>query len=173
MTDQQDVTLTTRLKDILPEPPEKIISVCPKTTLDQLLKALNDNHIQSVPVLEEDGKVLGLVDVLDILNFLLSLDCREYENLEVLCSHCCEELMNASGRNECVTVTQEEPLLNILRVFAAGVHRVPVLQQYPAGEPSHPQISYIFSQLRFLEVWMSHCFFLFEASALYFADVLT
>ena len=38
MTDQQDVTLTTRLKDILPEPPEKIISVCPKTTLDQLLK---------------------------------------------------------------------------------------------------------------------------------------
>ena len=71
--------------------------------------------------------------------------------------------VDASGRNECVTVTQEEPLLNILRVFAAGVHRVPVLQQYPAGEPSHPQISYIFSQLRFLEVWMSHCFFLFEA----------
>ena len=62
----------------------------------QSWKRVSNFHLRAIVHHKADGKVLGLVDVLDILNFLLSLDCREYENLEVLCSHCCEELMSMS-----------------------------------------------------------------------------
>eukprot|EP00977_Amphora_coffeiformis_P007254 scaffold1573_cov173-Amphora_coffeaeformis.AAC.11 len=55
---------TTTVREVMTSNPD---SVTPQTTVLEALQIMHDNRFLTLPVVEEDGKVIGIVDVLDVV----------------------------------------------------------------------------------------------------------
>lgn len=117
-------------------------------TIHDALKSLYKYHITSVPVIDLEYNCLGLLDILDILAFLVKVSVEALESrvtplsrnlkdddLDMLFErsaklNCAavEKVFNLSRRNPFLPCTYRAPLRDVMRVFAHGVHRVPVVK---------------------------------------------
>lgn len=55
------------VKDVMTS---KLITTTMDETLDQVMEKMSENHIRHIPVLTDDGKVTGLLSVVDIIRAL-------------------------------------------------------------------------------------------------------
>jgi CBS domain-containing protein len=95
-------------KDIMTK---EVITVKPSTTRDELVKILARNKISGVPVLDEEGRVIGVVTEADLLQKT---------------GQTVGELMT----KEVISVCEDTPIEEIAKILAEkGIKRVPVLKE--------------------------------------------
>jgi len=95
-------------KDIMTK---EVITVKPSTTRDELAKILARNKISGVPVLDEEGSVIGVVTEADLLQ---------------KAGKTVGELMT----KEVISVCEDTPIEEIAKILAEkGIKRVPVLKE--------------------------------------------
>ena len=77
------------VKDILNQQKRKIITAGEKTTIKQAMKLMVDNKISCLPVLEDDGKLVGIISDKDIFWKIYETEChiREMTVGEVMTSN--------------------------------------------------------------------------------------
>lgn len=138
---------TAKVCDVIPD--EVVLHVVTRNdTIEHALKSLYKHHITSVPVIDLDSNCLGLLDILDILAYLVKVSVEELESrvtplsrnlkdddMDMLFErsaklNCAavEKGVNLSRRNPFLPCTYRAPLRDVMRVFAHGVHRVPVVK---------------------------------------------
>ncbi len=61
---------------------KKVIYVSPETTVDECMAQMTRNRIRHIPVLENDGKILGIVSIGDLVKFVASEQDAMIRNLE-------------------------------------------------------------------------------------------
>jgi CBS domain-containing protein len=59
---------------------KNVITIGPEVTLDKAIKRLLENRISGMPVVDDNGKIVGIVSEKDILNFLF---CGYLHNTKV------------------------------------------------------------------------------------------
>eukprot|EP01118_Nematostelium_gracile_P011746 TRINITY_DN421_c0_g1_i1.p1 TRINITY_DN421_c0_g1~~TRINITY_DN421_c0_g1_i1.p1 ORF type:complete len:327 (+),score=67.36 TRINITY_DN421_c0_g1_i1:43-1023(+) len=134
-----------KVGDLFPQKKE-IISFPHTTKVSEFLTKLESASILSAPILDDDQKTIGIVDVLDIVLFIIGLFPKEvpWDNLDenelrkVLQSGSqfdntpISELLELSHRikqqyGHLITVTKSTPITKLLDMFYLGIHRVLVL----------------------------------------------
>ena len=51
---------------------DKVAYVTPSTTLDECMALMTDKHFRHLPVLEEDGTVVGIISIGDLVKETIS-----------------------------------------------------------------------------------------------------
>jgi len=118
----------------------QVVAVRPDTPLAEVAEAMGQRGVSGVPVVDEAGKVVGVISEKD---FLTQMGVTGPQNFMTLVASClrskgcvalpikkqkAEDLMSAPA----VTVSEETPLQEIAEIFAARkINRVPVTD--PAG----------------------------------------
>ena len=120
----------------------KVLTIGKDTTIEEIAHILADNNISGVPVLGEDGKILGIVSqkdllykdveprfpaVTEILGGLIFLQgARQYnEELKKLVATRAEDIMS---RNV-ITVDGDTPVEKVARLMVEkDVNRIPVVE---------------------------------------------
>ncbi len=134
-----------KVSDILSSDTLEAIHVLTKTsTIDQALNVMYKHQIHSMPIIDFESNCLGLLDVLDILTYLVRVakqqgpataEDDEVEDLDKLFQRAnqfnlgqVDQQINISTRNPFLPCTKGAPLIEVLKVFATGVHRVPIVR---------------------------------------------
>ncbi|ELR21973.1 CBS domain containing protein [Acanthamoeba castellanii str. Neff] len=140
---------TATVRDVLSHQqlPAQIHVVSKTATVKEVLDTLYRHHILAAPVVDFESKCEGLIDVLDVLSFLLQVASEPVESrvsplsttlhnddMDMLVQRS-ERFnttnvatgVNLSTRNPFLPCTLGAPLIEVLRNFARGVHRVPVV----------------------------------------------
>jgi len=103
---------TKRARDVMTT---DIITVTQDVKLTKAMKLLIDNRISGLPVLAEDGKLIGIITEHDIVNFAFS---GEADNTTV----------KQAMTREVFTFAPDVNLYNIINCFASNrVRRVPIV----------------------------------------------
>lgn len=58
------------------------ISVHPKQTIEDCMKIMSERHFRHLPVQEEDGEVVGVLSISDIVTAIINEQASRIENLE-------------------------------------------------------------------------------------------
>jgi CBS domain-containing protein len=129
------------------ELPIKIHVVTTAATVREVLETLYHHHIHAVPLIDFEFKCEGMIDILDVLAFLLKVTSEPIESrvtpysthlknddLDMLIARSDKfntanvaKEVNLSTRNPFLPCTLGAPLVEVLRGFARGLHRVPVV----------------------------------------------
>eukprot|EP01080_Neovahlkampfia_damariscottae_P003318 gene3318-5758_t len=105
-------------------------------TVEDCIQYLTDKKILACPAVDDKKKVVGMVDVFDILSTLIELmpeekDLKDEDALErsyrAVNLKKITEVLNKSGKNPCEPMYHNTPALEMISMFADGLHRVPVL----------------------------------------------
>jgi acetoin utilization protein AcuB len=64
--------MKTKIKDIIPKK-QKLISIKPDTYIETAAKTMRINHISSLPVIDDNGKLVGIVTETDIFDALIDI----------------------------------------------------------------------------------------------------
>ena len=67
----EEITQNTTVKDVLP-PNQRVTTIMPDVSIEQAVMLLQNNKIGSLPVLE-DGKIIGIITLTDVLNTFIDL----------------------------------------------------------------------------------------------------
>lgn len=115
-----------------------VISVSPETDIHEVAKTLLDNHVSAVPVVDDQGKLLGIVSEGDLMRRRESGTERQaswwlrlFENPNELA----QEYVKEHGRTaqdvmtrKVITVTEETPANEIAEILEKNrIKRVPVV----------------------------------------------
>jgi len=118
----------------------KLVTCTFDEQLPAVFKKLNSNKIHSMPVLDKNGEFMGIVDILDVVKFMVELVGEatltradfEFEGLQdfQLCQ--VSSIMKApydpvTKDNPFHPVSEEQSLLSAMEILGAGAHRVPIL----------------------------------------------
>jgi len=142
-----------KVKNALPSHPRDVAFVTDSTSVEETLKLLNKHNILGALVFtnEDPPKLHGIIDVLDILQFLINTKEKNvhsaYQQQRQFNLAHVRGVVDLSGRDPCTPLSVDSPLIDALRLFAAGVHRVPIV------DPGQEKITNMLSQsdmLRFL-----------------------
>jgi len=132
------VYLLSNMKAIDLTKPEKELITSPRTeSLPILFKKLLDNHISSVPVLAQSEKYYGMVDILDIIKFVVDKFGKEtlVKNTNLDALHDFQEatvndIMQYpySKKVNVHSIERNTSLFTALELLSKpGVHRIPIL----------------------------------------------
>lgn len=93
-----------------------VITIGPKTSLDEALSLMNKEHIRRLPVVDQSGSLIGIVTELDLLkaspSAATSLSVWEIKSL--LSTYPVEKIMTT----EVYTVTEDMPLEEAARIMS-------------------------------------------------------
>jgi acetoin utilization protein AcuB len=93
-----------------------VITIGPKTSLDEALSTMTNEHVRRLPVVDQSGNLIGIVTELDLLKAspseATSLSVWEIKSL--LSSFPVEKIMT----KEVITVTEDTPIEEAARVMA-------------------------------------------------------
>jgi len=117
---------------------EEVLTVPADASVEQTLQLLHKNHLLSVPVVDKSGAVLGLVDLMDIVSFVLSvspdplaLKKEELQSLEIagrtMALEHIKNVIDASGKDPYVPISNKNKASMAIPYFAKGIHRLPVI----------------------------------------------
>ena len=116
----------------------EVVSVSPETPVAEIAQLLLERRISAVPVLSDDGRLLGIVSEGDLIHGLGSVGAKRAWWLDLLASPeaRAQEYLKSHGRRArdvmtraVVSVDPETPLPEIARLLEARrIKRVPVLQ---------------------------------------------
>jgi len=113
-----------------------VICVTTTTTIKEAFEVLYSNHILSCPVVDASKSAVGMVDLLDIVSFVVNFfgEVRDQEHFnkhwesvkgsEAFCSTTVEKIIDLSGRNKLVTMPHDASLFDVAKKLADGTHRV-------------------------------------------------
>eukprot|EP00761_Pharyngomonas_kirbyi_P012317 gb/GECH01012344.1/.p1 GENE.gb/GECH01012344.1/~~gb/GECH01012344.1/.p1 ORF type:complete len:325 (+),score=80.25 gb/GECH01012344.1/:1-975(+) len=114
-------------------PRRDVVSLKEDDLIEDALKTLAYNQILSAPVYAKDkNEILGFIDVLDIVTFLMSLSDSGYEfpNKSSIDSYFryapLKKIIDASNKDPLCPVFEGGSILQLIEVFGTGVHRVPM-----------------------------------------------
>jgi len=156
--------LNVQLKEVLT--PKKLVNLQLHETLQDVLEKFAKYNISSAPIMGDSQVVIGFVDVLDILTFLVKTCYKTLTNTSTGESRSLTtddlamifkrnkdfklkqvtDLIDISNRNKFVSFDEKTNLKDIVNVFKQGVHRIAVT--------SNGQQKGIFTQSDFLN-WMA------------------
>eukprot|EP01132_Coremiostelium_polycephalum_P007396 gene7396-9088_t len=119
---------------------QKLIGVKKMASVEELLMVLYNHSLSSVPVIDTEigkGRVIGFVDTNDVLALLVKL-CEKIESpdfdlrlLSIAFLHTTvSNIMDLSKKDEFTVVLEEQSLMEILKLYAKGVHRVALLSVF-------------------------------------------
>jgi len=120
----------TPLENIVPKD-QKVITLKKTDSVDHALQTLATNKIHSAPVVDEQNKVLGTVDCLDILLYITKTVKTEVDAVGAR-KHGQEQVVNIldlSGRDPYVPLDIAAPATLALQFFASGIHYAPILEK--------------------------------------------
>lgn len=117
---------------------KRIICVKETNTVMDAVKALGDNRIQSCPVLDENGACAGLIDVVDLLEWVDShapqddrydFTRRRHEEERVkagaeIRNATIKQVMNFSGKNPYFSFKESASMTEVFQKLCGGVNRV-------------------------------------------------
>jgi CBS domain-containing protein len=129
------------MKEVLQRFPTKaVIAVESKTPVEKALKALSDNRILSVPVVDAaSGEITSLVDVLDIVCWVASKIPQHSAGSEPELRQALQEVARglatspislaseSSGRDPFAPVLHNVAASTVIRIFSSGIRRIPIL----------------------------------------------
>eukprot|EP00123_Amoebidium_parasiticum_P017111 comp23714_c0_seq4/m.40810 comp23714_c0_seq4/g.40810 ORF comp23714_c0_seq4/g.40810 comp23714_c0_seq4/m.40810 type:complete len:246 (-) comp23714_c0_seq4:74-811(-) len=124
--------------------PQGVVKLEPSMSVDKAMKVLAANNILSAPVVDLTGKVVGMLDAMDIAAHMLDaflLDpttpstppawCTDTDTIQHRAIRYglrpVHSVMGNSQANPICTVYPSGDLFQLAEVFARGVHRVPVM----------------------------------------------
>jgi CBS domain-containing protein len=121
-------------------PKRGMTCVSSSDTVEQAIKKMTEANVLSAPVME-GSSVLGLVDALDILYFILSIvpeDNMVAEEIDrasrAAAFKSVKDVMDFSGRDPYVPLYHSSPASEAVQFFTMGVHRVTVVDESGAPE---------------------------------------
>lgn len=117
---------------------EKVTCLKDTQTIEEAVKHLGDTKILSAPVVDSKGQCIGVLDVLDIVTFVLSvapdpssIARDKLQSLEIsgraMAFEQIKNIIDASGRDPYVPVYAHNPASQAVAYFAKGVHRIPLV----------------------------------------------
>jgi cystathionine beta-synthase len=95
----------------------------PNGHMNEVVALMKKHDISQLPVVSDDGALLGLVSEIDLLNHLLTADHRDHA----------DETIADVMREEVATVTLETPLEVLMSVFVTGHVAVVTQDSKPVG----------------------------------------
>ena len=105
--------LTRKASDIMTHP---VVTIAADTLLTDAIKMLLRHHISGLPVVDADGKLIGIITEFDIMNFALSGDAAN------------TNVSEAMTRNV-ETISPETGIPTIVEIFSTRrVRRLPVVE---------------------------------------------
>ncbi len=132
--------MTRTVADVMSKVP---ISVKPEMPLKEAIKILADKHISGLPVVNNDGKLVGIVSETDLMwqesgvtppPYIMLLDsviflenpARYEKEIHKALGETVEEVMTKNP----LTITPEKPLSEAARIMhERKIHRLPVLDE--------------------------------------------
>jgi len=105
-------------------------------TMKKTIECFNDKKIHSMPVQGQDRQIIGMIDYLDAVTFLVSKfpqDKRDLNDVKLLdaayqdtLAAKVSEVANFSGRNPYQALKYTDHATKVIHYFASGYHRVPL-----------------------------------------------
>lgn len=116
---------------------KEIYTLTDSQTVEDAVNLFSKHHVLSAPVLSADGDLVGMVDMLDIANFVLKVvpndDEIESGHLasltmagRAMSMKTLKDVMGASGRDPPVPLNQHNPSTMAVSMFSSGIHRCPI-----------------------------------------------
>jgi len=123
---------------------KKLISVDDKTTCEEALKKLQEKNFLSLPITDKDGKILGVVDIFDLMTYISFSAFRPGQPHEALTAETLIErthldqpvsnIIGASEESKSLWIYNPFDRLDaVLEAFTKGVHRVLVRHKERCG----------------------------------------
>ncbi|KAG2394135.1 hypothetical protein C9374_003899 [Naegleria lovaniensis] len=115
-----------------------IVSLRKDVSLKEALLILANNHILSAPVYDPStNSCIGLIDVLDCATFTTQTyfdnsDHSQFKNYLLQFSFDVEQVgsvINMSGKNPYIPMKTTDSLMQLLKEFSNGVHRIPIMDE--------------------------------------------
>eukprot|EP01132_Coremiostelium_polycephalum_P013615 gene13615-16571_t len=129
-----------QFRDCIPKKP--IITVSEQTTLNDILQVFNDNRIVSAPVLNSNGNIIAIIDMMDIefvgLNLenqqkLLSIDPRKFSSIldagGKLFSDSSAGSILSNRPNKLLTVRETDPCSKAIEHFNDTITKLFILDE--------------------------------------------
>jgi CBS domain-containing protein len=120
-----------------------IYSVKGSNSLEEVVKILSSKKIHSCPVIGEDGNCSGVIDMLDIVSYVLLVaplspkesgiddPIKALKDLEMASRAMSlkevSAIMNKSGKDTYVPLEMDNETTLAVNIFAGGIHRAPVV----------------------------------------------
>lgn len=127
---------------------QKIVTVKATDALYAVVKVLHENNLHSAPVLDAKGVCVGVIDMLDIAAYAISVAPTEKDTVSwsrwepaanpklaletagrALTIVPASAVMNKSGKDNYVPLEMDSVATLAVDVFATGVHRSPILDK--------------------------------------------
>jgi CBS domain-containing protein len=109
----------------------KVVFVSPDTICQHILDTLHENHIRSVPIVDAGNHAVGFVDMIDILEYIISAMKNTKKDVDIadfvkeVLNTPASKLVDFSRRNNFEFVSGAEDLAAIAKMLSSGVlHRV-------------------------------------------------
>ena len=119
------------IKDVTPI--EEIFTLNEHQILDDAVRLFGKENILSAPVVDDENKIVGIVDILDIVSCVVKI----LPDVEVITT---EELLKAGRIIEVkeiksvmkkysgdVGITDQSPVSHAISLFTKGIHRIPIV----------------------------------------------
>lgn len=108
-------------------------------TVEDAVRLFGKHHILSAPVLDSDGSLVGMVDMMDLANFVLKvapdrsqIEANHLSSLNMagraLALKPLKDVMSASARDPPAPLNKHNPSSLAVSLFSAGLHRCPILE---------------------------------------------
>jgi CBS domain-containing protein len=119
-----------------PASTNKVVFVLESTPLGEIIQKMNHAKLLAVPVVNEQRKVIGFVDMFDIAVFLVK--CPSYD--QQLFQSSASKLINFSRMDRLLVLPEDRLAKEALLIFSMGIHRVALTSALPpqAAERSIP-----------------------------------
>ena len=93
------------------------------------MSTLKSKNVLSAPIVDDAGKLVGLLDIADLVSFLVHNVCGT-DDVEMsernMALRSAQELMLLSPRDVLTPLDPNEPATLAVHLFATGIHRAPL-----------------------------------------------
>eukprot|EP01133_Synstelium_polycarpum_P015289 gene15289-18102_t len=128
----------TSISDIIKK--DTLVAVNKTASVEEVLKVLHQHSLTSAPIIDPDtgrNRVIGFVDTNDVLALLVRL-CEKVDvaNMELrllsiaFLHTSVSNIMDLSKKDQFVVCLEEQSILEVLKLYAKGIHRVALLSVF-------------------------------------------
>ncbi len=129
------ITRSTKARDVMTR---EVVCVKRETPLEEVAEKMEEKGISGVPVIEEDGKVAGVISEKDLLSLMSVKNIKTCMSLVARClkgKGCLTVSVRAENAGDimsspALTVNEDTPVVEIANVFTEkNINRVPVIDK--------------------------------------------
>ncbi|EFC44027.1 predicted protein [Naegleria gruberi] len=111
---------------------QKLVVLKEDETLQEVVNQLSTHHLLAAPVVDKQGKLVGMLSMLDIVQFIVAsspenVDFKNWQELEIsgrcINLQTVKHVMGFSARDQYMPLKSNLPATMAIELFAKGVHR--------------------------------------------------